>query len=330
MVVPVNTASAAKDTVEVAYDRASNRLHLPVFRCHPLGCEDAIDRERAELRFERQRLWYVAATRARDLFLVPRLSSKPDGRSWIRLVDFDLDGLEEFGVEFPPANIQVEDDAENRQDRETFAREAATIAAATPRVRRETPHLAEGIDPEEGTALVPDDLAPAELLPVRGSLGRGLILHKLLEEVLTGELADTRETLAARGAGLAVELGLVEEGRPDPEEMAEAVLRGLSLPEIGAVRGRLRAEWPISSTEMHDGEEVATLGVADAAAVEQDGSASLIVDWKSDVGPTEGALANYRGQLGQYLRASGAQEGLLVFLTSGAVHRINSLMRDGD
>ncbi|MCO6415853.1 UvrD-helicase domain-containing protein [Siccirubricoccus sp. KC 17139] len=325
VVIPVNTAGKAMDMVRVAYDRTANILHMAAFGCQPEGCRDALARERQEQRFERQRLWYVAATRARDLLLMPRFDNgKLTSESWCRLVSFRLDDLPEFVSAERAANIQTSEDTENRQDRATFLREADIIMAALPRIRRDTPHLAEGAEAPDAMLLVSEDLEGRELLPVKGGLERGLILHKLLEEVLTGEIAETPEALAARGMELSDQLGLKDEKRPVPEELARAVRRGLGRPEIAAIRTKLRPEWPVASTTMVDSEEVATLGVADAAAVEEDGKTSSVVDWKSDVEPSEGAIAEYCGQLGKYLRATGAPEGFLVFLTSGDVRRVSN------
>jgi exodeoxyribonuclease-5 len=104
--------------------------------------------------------------------------------------------------------------------------------------------------------------------------------------------------------------------------MARAVRRGLERVEIAAIRAKLKAEWPIASTALAGGEELVVLGVADAVAVEADGSASCVVDWKSDVAPEDATIAGYKAQVGKYLEASGAADGLLVFLTSGDVHRV--------
>lgn len=326
VVIPVNTAGRAMDMVTVAYDRTANVLRMGAFGCHPVGCRDALDEERRQQRFERQRLWYVACTRARDLFLMPQFEGKVDRLSWWKLVDFAFDGLSPFDPAFAPAEIPTAEEAENNQDRAKFGAEAEIVMGAKPRIRRETPHLTEGEAVQEGMVIVRDDLEGQELQPVRGSLERGLILHKLLEEVLTGETLDALGALAARGAELADQLGVQGPKRPDPEELARAVRRGLDRPEIASIRTKLRAEWPVASAAFADGEEVATLGVADAVAIEHDGTTSCIVDWKSDVEPSEAAIAQYRGQVRKYLRASGAPEGLLVFLTSGDVDKVSAFV----
>ena len=65
--------------------------------------------------------------------------------------------------------------------------------------------------------------------------------------------------------------------------------------------------------------------VADAIAAEVDGSVSVVVDWKSDIAPDETTVASYRAQLGKYLDATGAPEGLLVFLTPGVVSSVSKV-----
>jgi hypothetical protein len=46
------------------------------------------------------------------------------------------------------------------------------------------------------------------------------------------------------------------------------------------------------------------------------------VDWKSDVAPTAQTVDGYRGQVSAYIRAKGAQRGLIVLMTSGTVYEV--------
>ena len=59
----------------------------------PTGYEAARDAEKAELDRERIRLWYVAATRARELLVLPRLDVAAKGSAWISLLDLSLPDL---------------------------------------------------------------------------------------------------------------------------------------------------------------------------------------------------------------------------------------------
>ncbi len=158
--------------------------------------------------------------------------------------------------------------------------------------------------------------------PAHGSLKRGLILHKLLEEILSGELAETAAAISARGAALATQLSVPTDRTPDPGEVAQAVLRGLGLPEIVVVRDRLQAELPVALRRMQGDVESFTFGIADAVAVEADGAVSLVVDWKSDVNPSPATILSYRQQVEAYLQATGTPAGYVVFLTSGKVESV--------
>jgi exodeoxyribonuclease-5 len=52
-----------------------------------------------------------------------------------------------------------------------------------------------------------------------------------------------------------------------------------------------------------------TYGVADAIARGEGGVAEVVIDLKSDVAPSAETIAHYRDQVGDYLRATGAQLG---------------------
>ena len=71
-----------------------------------------------------------------------------------------------------------------------------------------------------------------------------------------------------------------------------------------------------------EGEEQVVSGIADAVALAPDGSIEVVVDWKSDVAPTAQTVDGYRGQVSAYIRATGAQRGLIVLMTSGTVFEV--------
>ena len=92
IVVPVNTMTQIMAPESAVIDRDSDRFYCPVFGVKPTGYEAARDAEKAELDRERIRLWYVAATRARELLVLPRLDVAAKGSAWISLLDLSLAG----------------------------------------------------------------------------------------------------------------------------------------------------------------------------------------------------------------------------------------------
>ena len=64
-------------------------------------------------------------------------------------------------------------------------------------------------------------------------------------------------------------------------------------------------------------------GRADAAALE-DGVASAVVDWKSDVAPTPEDVQLHATQLQHYITAIGVQRGALVYMTPGIVRWVEN------
>lgn len=166
---------------------------------------------------------------------------------------------------------------------------------------------------------------------IAGSRERGLVVHKLLEEVLTGETPEQQEALENRARTLLLQLGLAEapspkEG-PHAPELTATALRALAVPEIVACRARLLPEMTVFSAEDDDRSTTYVGGVADAVAYQPAGAIDLVIDWKTDVNPTAQQVQLYREQLRDYLTATGAPEGLLVFVTSGQLVRVKLASR---
>jgi ATP-dependent exoDNAse (exonuclease V) beta subunit len=332
VVIPVNTGGNHNTRAEAALD-AQGRLHLPVFGLHGPSGSDAVQAEKAELDREMHRLWYVATTRARDLLLLPMPSTPLPPNSWMGRLPMRLDDLPPIDLEeLAEARLHRTEEHTNLQDRPQFATEAALIAARSLTIRRITPHLAEAADTAatEVAALPPvADDGDVTAAPPRGSLARGLILHKLLEEVLTGEVLDDAAALASRATVLALELdGTPAAAAIDPVELVQSVRRGLDVPDIRSVRPLLVPECAIAASTGTGMIQEVILGVADAVVPNAAGGIRLVVDWKSDVDPSSSMVAHYRAQVGAYLKATGAAEGLIVFLTTGRTEHVYASARE--
>jgi exodeoxyribonuclease-5 len=176
----------------------------------------------------------------------------------------------------------------------------------------------------------PPELEAAVL--VQGGRERGLILHKLVEEVLTGEIPEAEAALTERAADLIRALGQSPVANPatglTAEELAACVARTLALPDIAALRPGLLAEFPVYAAQSMDGVETATAGIADALTVGEDGRPVAIIDWKSDVSPEAKTLDHYRAQVLAYLDVTGAERGLIVLMTTGTVIAVSPSQRN--
>ena len=96
--------------------------------------------------------------------------------------------------------------------------------------------------------------------------------------------------------------------------MGAAAIRTLALPEIAELRPHLRPEIPVWGT---DG-DVLVAGRADALAISDQG-VDAAIDWKSDVNPTLAVRKAHAQQLRDYLSATHANRGAVVYLTSGEI-----------
>jgi exodeoxyribonuclease-5 len=65
-----------------------------------------------------------------------------------------------------------------------------------------------------------------------------------------------------------------------------------------------------------------TAGIADAIAFDAQGHPEIVVDWKSDISPSQHTLAHYRQQVGAYLALTGAKLGLIVLMSSAVVLKV--------
>jgi exodeoxyribonuclease-5 len=171
-----------------------------------------------------------------------------------------------------------------------------------------------------------DDAQLASEVPapaVAGSSQRGIILHKLMEEVLTAETSSTGAALYRRAGELIAQLGLEPNSDPasgiSPGELAAAMERTLNLAEIAQLRERLVPEHTIFARESSPAGEILVSGIADAVALDAEGGIETIVDWKSDVAPNQSTIAHYFKQIDEYRRHTGAKRALLVLITPGRI-----------
>ena len=337
IVAPINTMTLAKAPDGALTDRASARFYCPVFGVAPTGHELAHSEEKAELGRERVRLWYVASTRARELLVLPRLDVATRKSAWLSFVDLALSSLPALDLEHHAAEVDADDAAaENEQTREAFAAEATAIAERRHSIVWRAPSRDEDtaqpvLREEAPTILASDgDGAPADgtaVAKIQGGRERGTILHKLIEEVLTGETEETLPDLVERAEILIRALGLPVKDDPalgfTPAELAGCVVRALSLPEVAELRPGLVPEFPVYSSTETDIHEEATAGIVDAIAFDASGAPQVVIDWKSDVDPSPETLDHYRAQVRAYLDMTGAERGLLVAVTTGAVHSVS-------
>jgi exodeoxyribonuclease-5 len=334
VVIPINTMTRvlAADTTFV--ERATGILHCNVFGAQPSGYEAARDEEGAQLAHERLRLWYVAATRARELLVLPRFAGEPGTSTWAGLCDLGLANLPSLQVVSPGTRrAALPAPLPNTQSADVFAIEREHIAAARRSIEWLAPSRSELSDsavapaagdvPALDSAVSMEEAAGAEPIAVQGGATRGRILHKLFEEVLTGETQDTLPVLRARAAELISGLGFEVADDPlsglAPDDLAGCVVRSLALPDIVGLRPRLVPEFGVWQAEPSEQCEVVRAGVADAISFDAAGRPDVVVDWKSDVSPSDTTLAHYRAQVGSYLRMTGARRGLIVLATLGKI-----------
>jgi CRISPR-associated exonuclease Cas4 len=322
VVIPINTGTLLRSRDPFVYRASDETLHWIIGDVVPPDLLVALEAEDQSLARERERLWYVACTRARELLLIPELP-QAEQQSWARIVDLAHDELPTLDVSsLACAPSPLNTSPPNVQTPELFAAERAVVdAAAVPLTWiRPSDHDPDRFPIVDAIGLELGDVPEVEA-PVGAGHVRGLLLHKLMEEVLTGELNDDINDFARRARELGDELVLdPADGTalPDAEEIAATVWRTLQLPEIAPIRQRLVPEWPIYTLLEGASPPTALAGRIDAIA-HHGARAEIVVDWKSDFEPTERDMRVHAGQLEAYLRSTRAPRGVLVYMSLGIV-----------
>ncbi len=344
VVIPVGSMSRPKGAEVPLYDRQNKRLAMRLLGHQCSALDESLEREAAELQGERVRLWYVSATRARDLLVIPRFDFETADGAWCNLVPWQEE------VAWHPVTPDVQDRrwtdlaAKNTtQTPEEFAAQTAVVRGVIRHVERRAPSrsdegdgAAEGVKAEDSVPLFTAELgtwildaldsveeAPATASTLTVGTARGILLHKLMEDVINAVVEAAQAALAVRAAGLLAELSPDDLG-VDPAEVAGMALRAWHVPEVAALHGSLLAEVAVAGAE-HDhgtGGEVIWSGIADAIAVDPQGRPEVVLDWKSDRAPTPETLAHYREQVRAYLRLTGAREGIVVLAARDEVLRV--------
>ena len=323
IVILVNMASSPRGSGPIVHRATDDTLHWTVGGVASPTLAEALRLQADELARERARLLYVGCTRARDLLILPQVAgSSPDAYS--RAVDLDFAALPLLDLgSIGGARAAPYRGPANGQDAELFAVEAARIAAASVPIEWLRPSCHDGdrsewedVDADDGDAA---GLAAAPAIDGAGRL-RGLLMHKLIEEILGDALPDDLAAVATRAEILLGDLAAAANGGalPDPAEVAATAIAALALPDIMALRPSLVPEMPVYATVDEGGGPMPLAGRIDALVVE-DGVVTAVIDWKSDVAPGDAERHAHVEQLRLYLAATGTSKGALVYASLGAV-----------
>ena len=95
VVITVNSSTRFKPQDQFVYRQSDDTIHWIVGGIEPPALAAAREEEEFREARQRERLWYVATTRARDLLVIPDLPGAPS-RSWSRVMDLGQKQLSEI------------------------------------------------------------------------------------------------------------------------------------------------------------------------------------------------------------------------------------------
>jgi ATP-dependent exoDNAse (exonuclease V) beta subunit len=325
VVILINTVGKVDRRNEFVHRSDDDTLHWVLQDVAPPELAIALEQEGRHTARERQRVWYVASTRAREMLIIPSVPPPKYHKPWSQVIENAFGGLPELTISTQRrAPLRKAAEPPNSQTVEQFASERERIRQATQTIRWVTPSEN---DPdrihEVASTVIEAATEVAEIsTPVGAGRMRGLLLHKLIEEVLTGELVEEPIALSIRARELLEQLSLGSGGvkdLPEVEELARTVEGTLSLPDVATIRSQLVPEMSVYGLYTTEKGLEALSGRADAVVIEK-GRVSVVVDWKSDVAPSTGDIQRHASQLQDYLAATDAPRGALVYMTPGTVH----------
>jgi exodeoxyribonuclease-5 len=340
IVIPINTMTALPPSSTLIKNVSRNSMTMPFFGMKPAGYAGEVTAANSEDRFERYRLWYVAMTRAKSLLMLPYFENiQSRGESWAELLNMKVDALPKLDLSTLGAGTRkLPVQSSNKETAEAFASVSEQIRLKqVPRLEWITPSKHEQsagsqtrLSMDEIMTSKPDEDPYANII---GGSERGNILHKLMEEILTGELIEKPAEIEARAQELieqvvATDLRKLKELYP--QELARCITNTLRLDSIVAIRPRLIPELATASRTDVDGKIKITYGIMDAAEIvlreDDPGKADirLVVDWKSDMRPTPHAINGYIEQVRRYLETKDIAMGLIVFMSTGMIVEVTS------
>jgi hypothetical protein len=203
-----------------------------------------------------------------------------------------------------------------------FAESDARIKAATRAISWRRPSL-DDIDRDLLDAVTvdavaaEDDLSPSPTVIGAGPL-RGVILHKLMEELLIGLVAADLDDLTERAAALVSQVAIEGDVLPEAKDVAQVAIDTFRHQSLIPYIATLVPEFPLygarSETELISAR-------ADAVGIEN-GRPTLVIDWKSDAEPSASSRKAHESQLLQYLELLDVESGALVYMTERQVQFI--------
>ena len=230
IVIPINSPTLLDEQMDFLHRRSDNTVHFKLMGAAGPDYDLVKADEQGQLRRERVRLWYVALTRACDLLLLPRQSERA-ANDWFSLLNTQLSEIPLFDTAGLVGRSAVStEEVVNGQDQPTWIAEAAVIAATRRSVIWRSPSRhdarAGGVPLSLEEEVYVEGSTLSERIPletphdderttIQGGRERGLVVHKLLEEVLTGETEESAAALEIRARSLLSELGVTEAGRAE-------------------------------------------------------------------------------------------------------------------
>jgi ATP-dependent helicase/nuclease subunit A len=287
-----DAAGVARGGIQVAIGPSNNRCVL----AQPVGWREMAETEARFGAAEKDRVRYVAATRARRALVVAQAVTaakvpKPDASIW-RPFAAVLDAMApepmKIAVRTPPSRSLMPDDAASMRSKAAFVaqrRMDAGIASDVVRTVTQLTHVAEvGAKAADGDAVVNDGdalrLRGGVASSVRGGTGRGAAWGRAVHRALDGLARGRRGDVLVAYTNAVAKSELLSAA--DASSLLALVFEIAQSDRWRALADGVRVspELTVAIAEVSSSQTVLTEGVVDLAILRETGW--QVVDWKSD------------------------------------------------
>ena len=133
VVIPINSTTELYRPDQFVHRQSDNSLHWMLGGVAPPDLAAARAEEDEEDANQRERIWYVACTRARDLLILPHIPQASQN-SWFSSIDLHQQLIPELDLSgFAPSEPRATAVAGNDQSPEVFASEGQKVQESSPR-----------------------------------------------------------------------------------------------------------------------------------------------------------------------------------------------------
>lgn len=334
IVIPINTTTIMKKNSRILIDNSENKAYIPIGKFYPTEYQTQKEKIENEENREKIRLWYVCATRARNLLILPEYEKASDS-SWSKIIQFKFNELNE--VELIENSNKAENNEQNDKlmNLKDFEQYCFNVKLNDKKNKWIVPSRLDNMNIE----LNPEDNNYEDFIiennhlwafvdtknKTVGSKERGIIIHKIMEELLNNELL--LDNIENRSKILTEQLK-TEKNKENiatiiHEEIKDTIIRTINIPLIKKNWNTLVPEFPVfENKKYNDNFDENLYGIVDAVSIVNN-KPEIIIDWKTDISHNKQTEEQHKIQVKKYMETLNCTKGYIIYMTTQEIVEVS-------